>query len=113
MDLFFQKKLQVRIENCEKNDKQTWCKHKLANVSSVVLKQVSQNIYQFPGKKNGTHEIEAKCSSQSVDGAQTVKSHGIQNDTRGMSRGTRIVSVLLRRKQQYYWTNHDLFYPSY
>ena len=31
------------------------------------------------------------------DGAQTVKSHGIQNATRGIPRGTRIVSVLLRR----------------
>ena len=73
--------------------------NKLADVSSV---NESQNRYQFPSEKNGTHEIEAKCASQPVqDGAQTVKSHGIQNATRGIPRGTRIVSVFLRRTQKF------------
>ena len=59
---------------------------------------MSQNRYQLPAEKSGTHEIEEKYTRPVQDGVQKVKSHGIQNGYYFMY-GTQIVSVLLRRMQ--------------
>ena len=60
----------------------------------------------FPWPRIRSHEIEVQCAinrgqmCQPVqDGVQTVKSHGIQNDTLGISWGTGLVCVSLRQTQ--------------
>ena len=52
------------IENSEKNDKQNCSKHKHV-CTCFICERVSQNRYQFPGKKTCAHEIEEECASQS------------------------------------------------